>query len=202
MVFQTIYATRPAFEVALTEYLLEKCNEDNELSFPKIVFLAKEFARNYKGIKCKMMLKVKPAANIIGKPEIKPYKLEINVVRSTGRFPFLTFHLSGVDYIGNPCSDKEGHQTETILLHLVETDSETAIIKTPTQQQLQSQIDTFNRAYKVGEKVEVYNCNSPETFLDEIKSEATIMGGHTAITWLKEKGWWDLSFVKGPAPPF
>lgn len=119
MVFQTIYSTRPAFEVALTDYLLEKCSREPELSFPRLVFLAKEFARSYKGIKCKMMLKVKPAANIIGKPEIKPYQLDINVVRSVGRYPFLTFHLSGVDFKSNPCMDMEVHGCQTVLLHLV-----------------------------------------------------------------------------------
>jgi uncharacterized protein with von Willebrand factor type A (vWA) domain len=67
-----------------------------------------------------------------------------------------------------------------------------------TPQQLQSQVDTFNSAYKVGDKVEVFRyASDPEAFIDEIKHEATIMGGHTAVIWLKEKGSYNLTFVKG-----
>jgi len=65
-------------------------------------------------------------------------------------------------------------------------------------EQLESQVTTFNQAYKVGDKVEVYKVlGQSETFVDEIKYEATIMGGHTAMAWLKEKGSYDLTFVKG-----
>ncbi|WP_421977854.1 hypothetical protein [Roseivirga seohaensis] len=71
-----------------------------------------------------------------------------------------------------------------------------------SQQQLQSQVDTFNAAYKVGDKVESFTyANEPTTFIDEIKHEATIMGGHTAVTWLKEKGSWNLIFIKGKVDP-
>lgn len=67
-------------------------------------------------------------------------------------------------------------------------------------QQLQNQVNTFNRAYKVGDKVEVLkSAKSAETFVDEIKNEATVMGEHTAMTWLKGKGSYDLSFVVGLA---
>jgi len=73
-------------------------------------------------------------------------------------------------------------------------------MKQLSKEQLESQIETFNRAYKVGDKVEVYRIlGEKETFVDEIKHEATIMGGHTAMTWLKDKGSYDLSFVKGAA---
>lgn len=66
-----------------------------------------------------------------------------------------------------------------------------------SQAQLQSQVDTFNQAYEVGDKIEVFRTPGGETFVDEIKHEATIMGGHTAMTWLKQKGSYDLTFVKG-----
>ncbi|MEQ3501108.1 hypothetical protein ABMY20_15240 [Tenacibaculum sp. SSH1-16] len=68
-----------------------------------------------------------------------------------------------------------------------------------SKEQLENQVNTFNSAFKVGDKVEVYRTPGGETFVDEIKHEATIMGGHTAMTWLKEKGSYDLTFVKGKA---
>jgi hypothetical protein len=69
-----------------------------------------------------------------------------------------------------------------------------------TEQQLQNQVNQFNETFKVGDKVEVLKrANGEETFIDEIKHEATIMGGHTAMTWLKGKGSYDLTFVKGKA---
>lgn len=66
-------------------------------------------------------------------------------------------------------------------------------------EQLQSQIETFNNSYKVGDKIEVWLILGKKSFVDEIKHEATIMGGHTAVCWLKEKGSYDLTFVKGRA---
>lgn len=68
-----------------------------------------------------------------------------------------------------------------------------------SKEQLESQVNTFNSAFKVGDKIEVYKTPGGETFVDEIKHEATIMGGHTAMTWLKNKGSYDLTFVKGKA---
>lgn len=66
--------------------------------------------------------------------------------------------------------------------------------------QLQNQVNTFNKSYKVGDKVEVLKCSqSKETFVDEIKNKATIMGGHTAMTWLKNKGSYNLTFIVGLA---
>ena len=66
----------------------------------------------------------------------------------------------------------------------------------PTQQQLENQVSTFNEVFKVGDKVQVLKrADSKETFEDEIKHPATIMGGHTAMAWLKEKGSYDLTFV-------
>lgn len=67
-----------------------------------------------------------------------------------------------------------------------------------TQQQLENQINQFNSTFKVGDKVEVLKrSNGTETFIDEISHEATIMGGHTAMTWLKDNGSYNLTFVKG-----
>lgn len=67
-----------------------------------------------------------------------------------------------------------------------------------SKEQLQNQVNTFNAAYKVGDKVKVMkNTYSEESFEDEIRHEATIMGGHTAMTWLVNGGSYDLTFVKG-----
>jgi len=66
-----------------------------------------------------------------------------------------------------------------------------------SQKKLQQIIDNFNNKYKVGDKVEVWQIKGVRSFEDEIKHEATIMGGHTPVTWLKEKGSYDLTFVKG-----
>ena len=69
-----------------------------------------------------------------------------------------------------------------------------------TQQQLENQVTQFNATYKVGDEVEILKrANETETFVDTIKHEATIMGGHTAVTWLKDKGSYDLTFVRGLA---
>jgi len=71
-------------------------------------------------------------------------------------------------------------------------------MKQLTQQQLENQVNQFNEAYKVGDTVEVLKWSDEnETFIDVIKHEATIMGGHTAMTWLKDKGSFDLTFVRG-----
>lgn len=68
------------------------------------------------------------------------------------------------------------------------------------KQFLENQINQFNDAYKVGDKVEVMKTrDGEETFVDEIKYPATVMGGHTAMAWLKDKGSYDLTFVKGKA---
>lgn len=69
-----------------------------------------------------------------------------------------------------------------------------------SQQQLENKVAQFNATYKVGDEVEVLKrANGDETFIDTIKHEATIMGGHTAMTWLKEKGSYDVTFVRGLA---
>ena len=68
-----------------------------------------------------------------------------------------------------------------------------------SKEQLESQVNTFNSTYKVGDKVEVWLILGKKTFIDEIKHEATIMGGHTAMAWLKGRGSYDLTFVKGLA---
>ncbi len=64
-------------------------------------------------------------------------------------------------------------------------------------EQLESQVNTFNQAFKVGDKVEVFKILGGEPFIDEIWHEATIMGGHTAMIWLSKKGSYNLTFVKG-----
>lgn len=69
-----------------------------------------------------------------------------------------------------------------------------------TSQQLENQVNQFNETYKVGDKVEVLKiATGTATFTDEIKHPATVMGGHTAMCWLKQKGSYDLTFVKGKA---
>lgn len=69
-----------------------------------------------------------------------------------------------------------------------------------SQRQLENQVAQFNLAFNVGDKVEVLEqANEDATFVDEITHAATIMGGHTAMTWLKGRGSYDLTFVKGRA---
>jgi len=73
-------------------------------------------------------------------------------------------------------------------------------MRQPTQQQLENQVTQFNDAYKVGDKVEVLKyIDEDAIFIDEVAHKATIMGGHTAMTWLKDKGSYDLTFVRGLA---
>lgn len=63
---------------------------------------------------------------------------------------------------------------------------------------LELQVKQFNQNYKVGDQVEVFKIkNHPETFIDVISNEASIIGNHTPVTWLKNKGCYDLTFVKG-----
>lgn len=60
--------------------------------------------------------------------------------------------------------------------------------------------NAFNEAYSVGDSIEVLiTINGAETFIDKIKHKATIMGGHTVVTWLEKKGSYDISFVRGKA---
>ncbi|MGD1842269.1 MAG: hypothetical protein ACFB0B_15435 [Thermonemataceae bacterium] len=61
---------------------------------------------------------------------------------------------------------------------------------------LQTQVAVFNETYGVGDKIEVWRIVGEETFIDEISHVATILNGHTAVVWLKEKGSYDISFVK------
>lgn len=49
------------------------------------------------------------------------------------------------------------------------------------------QVDAFNYNFKVGDKVKVIT-DPGETINDEIAHEATIMGGHTSMAWLVNKG--------------
>lgn len=60
--------------------------------------------------------------------------------------------------------------------------------------QLQKQIDDFNANFVVGETVHVKNDDGiNET--DVIAHKATIMGGHTAMAWLENKGSYLLTRV-------
>jgi len=63
---------------------------------------------------------------------------------------------------------------------------------------LDNLVAIFNQGFKPGDIVEVLrSANSDETFLDVIKAEAFVMGGHSAVVQLKDKGIYDLTFVKG-----
>lgn len=53
--------------------------------------------------------------------------------------------------------------------------------------QQQSKVDGFNKKYSVGDKVRVLDDFGNE-FIDTVKYEASIMGGHTAMAWLENKG--------------
>lgn len=48
-------------------------------------------------------------------------------------------------------------------------------------------IELFNQKYQVGDSVNVKDDNG-NIFVDTIKHPATIMGGHTAVAWLQNKG--------------
>jgi len=52
---------------------------------------------------------------------------------------------------------------------------------------LQKEVDEFNANYKVGETVNV-RTDGGETVQDVIRYPASIMGGHTAMAWLEDKG--------------
>ena len=65
-----------------------------------------------------------------------------------------------------------------------------------TQEQLQNKVNTFNQAYNIGDKVEVMRTAfGDDKFESTIKHRATILVGHTAVTWLDGKGSYDLDFV-------
>ena len=67
-----------------------------------------------------------------------------------------------------------------------------------TKQQLLSLVNTFNRAYKIGDKVKVLKTStSEETMIEEISSRATVFNSRKAVVYLKGKGCIDLTFVKG-----
>jgi hypothetical protein len=59
--------------------------------------------------------------------------------------------------------------------------------KQPSLKTLQSQIDDFNAKFTVGEIVNV-KTDCGEIIKDTIRYEATIMGGHSAMAWLSNKG--------------
>lgn len=54
-------------------------------------------------------------------------------------------------------------------------------------QKLEKQMNDFNKKFKVGEEVNVLT-DSKGTQKDVIVHEATIMGDHTCMAWLKEYG--------------
>jgi len=65
-------------------------------------------------------------------------------------------------------------------------------------ERLEKQKEDFNKQYKVGDRIKVlFAKGHPETFEDEIYNNATILGGHTVMTWLSEKGSYDISHVVG-----
>lgn len=68
-----------------------------------------------------------------------------------------------------------------------------------SKEQLESQVDTFNNTYKVGDEVEVWRVLRKKTFIDKIKHRATVLGKHSII-WLEKHGTYDLTFIKGLAP--
>jgi acetylornithine/succinyldiaminopimelate/putrescine aminotransferase len=48
-------------------------------------------------------------------------------------------------------------------------------------------VELFNKTYTTGDKVIVKDDNGNE-FTDVVKAPASIMGGHTAVAWLEDKG--------------
>lgn len=71
-------------------------------------------------------------------------------------------------------------------------------MKPPKQKSLatlQKEVDTFNSKYKVGDMVNLL-LDSGETKKVQIKHEATILGGHTAVGWFHEiSGCYNISKV-------
>ncbi len=55
-------------------------------------------------------------------------------------------------------------------------------------------LEKFNEEFKVGDKVVVIDDHGNE-FIDEIEHEASLMGGHTNVAWLKGKGSYQMSRV-------
>lgn len=60
-------------------------------------------------------------------------------------------------------------------------------------------VELFNTKYKVGDQVTVIDDYGKE-FIDEIKYPASVMGGHTAVAWLKGKGSYLIDRVKSKQP--
>lgn len=71
-------------------------------------------------------------------------------------------------------------------------------MKQPHPQELQKEIDEFNREYKVGDAIQVFS-DTGHIVRDVIKHEATIMGGHSPVAWLKKLGSYRLDRVIGHA---
>jgi hypothetical protein len=64
----------------------------------------------------------------------------------------------------------------------------------PTMSTMQKKIDVFNSLIKVGETVNV-KLDSGEVIQDTIRYPASIMGGHTPVAWLVNKGSYVLERV-------
>ena len=64
------------------------------------------------------------------------------------------------------------------------------------ESELEKQVNDFNQKYNVGDKVEVTkHIGVSQLFTDEIKHEATILGGHSPVVWLKEKGCYNINHI-------
>lgn len=64
--------------------------------------------------------------------------------------------------------------------------------------QLKNIVNVFNIAYKIGDKIEIHKTSEgEETFVDIIKKQASVLNNHTPVVWLRNKGCYDLTFVKG-----
>jgi hypothetical protein len=68
------------------------------------------------------------------------------------------------------------------------------------QKKLVKAVEDFNATYKVGDSVLVERIKGRgNTFTDTIKHKAAIMGRHTPVTWLRDKGSYNLTHVLGKA---
>ncbi len=70
--------------------------------------------------------------------------------------------------------------------------------KPKSQKQLELEVENFNLKYKVGDKV-LLQTDSGEIKEVTVKSEASIMGGHSSVGWFEEiSGCYQLDRVRGP----
>jgi hypothetical protein len=68
-------------------------------------------------------------------------------------------------------------------------------MKQHSLKQLQKQVEEFNSNYPIGTPVRLVD--SASNIETKVRTEAQIMGGHSAVAWFEGvSGCWDVSYVK------